>query len=325
VLALLAAGALVLACWWRVLGFAMPEGASPEQVALLRELRALRCAGAAIVGSGLACSGVLLQSLLRNPLASPDLLGMSSGSGLGLMLAVLASFLTTGNLADPGPMGAIACSLLGALGALALVWGFSRSARGLSPTSMVLMGVVVGLIAAGGISIVQHVLPDKGVAASRLLIGALRDDVPWSLVATCGLLTLACVVGALLLSRAMDAATLGDDEAQSVGVDQRALRRWQFVLSGVLTACGVVLCGPLAFVGLLCPHAARLLAGPKHAPRVLLAALLGAAALVLGDCLVQLLREASPGLGRLPLGVLTSVVGGPIFVWMMVGRRKEER
>jgi iron complex transport system permease protein len=318
---LLAVGALAALVWWRVYGFAMPGGASSEQVQLLRELRVLRCASAVIVGSGLACAGVLLQSLLRNPLASPDLLGMSSGSGLGLMAAVLTSYWATGNLADPGPLGAIACGLLGALGALALVWACSRGAQGLSTTGVVLMGVVVGLVAAGGIAIAQHLLPDKGVAASRLLVGALRDDVPTRLVLACGGITLACVALALRLARAMDASTLGDDEAQSVGVALGSLRTWQFVLSGMLTACGVVLSGPIAFVGLLCPHAARLLIGARHGPRLLLATLLGACTLVLGDCLVQLLRELAPGLGRLPLGVLTSVVGGPVFVWMMVRKK----
>jgi iron complex transport system permease protein len=316
---LLAAGVLAALVWWRVYGFAMPGGASSEQVQLLRELRMLRCASAVIVGSGLACAGVLLQSLLRNPLASPDLLGMSSGSGLGLMAAVLTSYWATGNLADPGPLGAIACGLLGALGALALVWACSRGAQGLSTTGVVLMGV--GLVAAGGIAIAQHLLPDKGVAASRLLVGALRDDVSGSLVLACGGITLAGVLLALRLARAMDASTLGDDEAQSVGVALGSLRTWQFVLSGLLTACGVVLSGPIAFVGLLCPHAARLLIGARHGPRLLLATLLGACTLVLGDCLVQLLRELAPGLGRLPLGVLTSVVGGPVFVWMMVRNR----
>ena len=306
---------LGLAIAWRIAGFSLPLDAG--QRATVLDLRLLRVLSAIIVGGGLACAGVLLQSFLRNPLASPDHLGMASGSGLGLMLAVLISYSITGQLADPGPFGAVACSLLGALGALAIVWLFSRSRGELAPTSLVLMGVVVGLIAAGGISIVQHVLPDKGVAAGRLLIGTLREDVSWSLVLVCGAITLAACIASLALARAMDAATLSDDEAKSVGVSLHTLRQSQFVLAGVLTACGVVLAGPIAFVGLLCPHAARILVGAKHAPRIVLAVLLGAAILVLGDCLVQALREWMPGLGRLPLGVLTSVVGGVIFVGMM--------
>jgi iron complex transport system permease protein len=311
--------ALLLAIAWRVFGFDLP--AESEIRALALEGRVLRCASAVIVGSGLACAGVLLQSFLRNPLASPDLLGMASGSGLGIMVAVLVSYFAFGQLADPGPIGALGCSLLGALASLAIVWMFSRSRGSLSATTVVLMGVVVGLVAAGGISVMQYMLPDKGVAAGRLLLGALRDDVSVAQVGTCAACTLASIAVAFSRARAMDAATLSDDEAISVGVSLASLRRLQFVLAGVLTACSVVLAGPIAFVGLLCPHAARMLVGAHHAKRIIIAVLLGACTLVIGDCIVQLLRELLPTLGRLPLGVLTSVLGGPLFVWLIARRQ----
>jgi len=291
-------------------------GATPEQTAEFVALRAGRVASGVVVGAALAVAGVLLQSLLRNPLASPDLLGLASGSGLGIMIAIYAAYLGGGGLAHAGlgRPAATAAALVGALASLGFVYLFSQRRGLLDPITLVLVGVVIGILCGAGIALIRHLLPDQGVAANRLLLGALPDDVPPRALVAVGGVTLLCVALGAWAGPAMDAASLGDDEARSLGVPLTALRTLLFVLSGVLTAASVVLAGPIGFVGLVCPHLVRLLAGPAHRPLVLGSALAGASLVVLADALV---RSVDLGAGRPPISVLTALVGGPVLIAML--------
>jgi iron complex transport system permease protein len=306
-------GALVAARLWGV-----RTDDSPELASEILALRIERVAMAVLVGASLALAGVLLQGLLRNPLASPDLLGVASGAGLGVMVAVYVAHLAGAGLADPGGLGAFGAAIVGGGGVLAVVYSVSQRRGAVQPASLVMVGVIVGVMCAGLVTLLQHLMPDQGVAAGRLLLGALRDDArPWHLWLVAGVLG-ACMLVALVQSRAMDCATLSDDEARSVGVRLGRLRSIQFVLAGVLTACAVVLAGPIGFVGLVCPHGARALVGSRHRWVIVAATILGAAMIVGADALAELLRR--PDQGRLPLSVLTSLVGGPVFLWMLRGR-----
>lgn len=275
-------------------------------------LRGPRVAAGLIVGAALATAGVMLQCLLRNPLASPDLLGLSSGAGLGVTLAAYAAYLAGGTIAPTSgnPPAAVA----GALVALAAVYTLAQRRGRLEPVSLVLTGVMVSIICAASGMFVQHLLPDRGLAASRWMLGALDDEVtPPRLALTGGLTVLGVAVG-LACARWMDLASLADDEARALGLPLTRLRVVLFVTSGVLTAAAVVLAGPVGFVGLVCPHAVRLAAGPSHRTLVLGSALAGAALVVLADAGVKALRLPS---GRLPIGVVTALIGGPVFIAML--------
>lgn len=277
-------------------------------------LRVSRAVQGVIVGAALAVAGVMLQSLLRNPLASPDLLGLGSGAGLGVMLGAYAAS-RAGELVV-GPGASALPALAGSVGALALVYLMSQRAGLVEPVSLILVGVIVSLVCGAGTTLVGHLLPDGGIAASRLLMGALSDEVALTSPALWGVG--AAVAGGLALGAclgpAMDAASLGEDEARSVGVRLGALRLTLFLAASVLTAGAVVLAGPIGFVGLVCPHAVRLLAGPSHRPLVLGAALAGAALVVGADILVRLVELRS---GRLPISVLTALAGGPLFIVLL--------
>lgn len=289
-------------------------GDTPEQTRALLELRAARIVAALLVGASLAAAGVLLQSLLRNPLASPDLLGLASGSGLGVMLAVYAAYLSGMGILGVDSAMATPAAIAGGLGALALVYLFAQRKGLLDPISLVLVGVVVGIIASAGMTLLRHLMPDQGVAAARLLAGALRDDVTPAQLTLVGLITAAAMGASLWASPAMDAASLQDDEARSLGVNLSVLRAILFTASGVLTAASVVLAGPIGFVGLICPHLVRLLIGPRHRPLLIGAAITGAALLIGADAVVALLRQAFPAVGRIPINVLTSLLGGPLLI-----------
>lgn len=293
-------------------------------------LRWSRVAQASVVGAALAVGGVLLQSLLRNPLASPDLLGPASGASLAVVLtAYLAA--ASGAGAPDGLAWQAGPALVGAVGALAVVYALARRRGVVDPAGLVLIGVIVSIVCGAGVVLLEHLLIARGLTTrtTGLLMGTIRDETPLRHILLIGLATLACSGVALGLGRAMDAASFGEDEARSVGVPVGALRVWLFVLSGVLTAGAVVLAGPIGFVGLICPHLVRLGLGAGslspgasrwslHGVLVLGSALAGAALLLLADAAV---RELDLGSGRLPIGVLTAVVGGPIFVALLRGGR----
>lgn len=304
---LLMAAALVLAVVLRLLigedGLSVPAGD-------VLEIRLLRVVIGLVVGAGLSVAGVALQSLLRNPLASPDLLGLASGAGLAMAISALVAGAFPGELA----------ALVGSMGALAVVYLLAQRGGLVEPVSLILVGVIVGIICGAAASLVHHLMPPNArVGSFRWMFGALDETTSWARLAVIGVVTAIGIVMVWIHGRAMDAASMGDDEARSVGVSLSRLRLVLFVVSGVLTAGAVVLAGPVGFVGLVCPHVVRLGAGPAHRPLVIGAVMAGAALVVGADALV---RAVSLPSGNLPIGVLTALVGGPVFLVLL---RREMR
>jgi iron complex transport system permease protein len=278
------------------------------------DLRAGRAACGAIVGAALGLAGLLLQSLLRNPLASPDILGIASGASLAVTISIVLGGGAGGAVAlwHAGP------ALAGAGLTLLVIYTLSQRRGRVDPARLVLVGVMIALMCSAGISLVQHLSPDPSARSSmaRLLNGGLSDDVSPRQLA----LAAAVVLGALALAvgraPAMDAASMSEDEARSVGVRLGALRIELLAASGALTAAAVTIAGPIGFIGLVAPHAVRLSAGvgAGHRALALGSALAGAALVVGADSLVRALEL---GAGRLPLGVVTSILGGAAFIALL--------
>jgi len=267
----------------------------------------------ASVGAGLATSGVLLQALLRNPLASPFILGISAGAGLGVMAALYAAHVLGVRAFGPGTD--VLPAFAGALAVLGTVYMLAQRRGWLDPVSLVLVGVIVSAICGALIMLLQHLVP-TGLHGeiTRWMMGRIPESVPGPTLVLAGGLSVAGVVIAMVMGRAMDAATLGDDEARSVGLALGRLRLWLFALAGALTAGAVALCGPIAFVGLIAPHATRLVLGPRHGWLVLGSALVGVALVVGADVTRQAIDL---GGGRMPIGVFTALIGGPAFIWLL--------
>ena len=312
--ALLVLLALLLAMGvWRILG----SGAAAAIGSEVWWLRVNRTGASIMVGTSLALAGVFLQCLLRNPLASPDLLGLASGSGFAVLLAIWlglvgASGVAAGGLAMPIVATAAIC---GALGALIVTYLLSRRRGVLDPVLLVLTGVAVGIVCGAGIMLLRQSLPFQYTAAAdRLLIGGIRDDTTPTEMWTIGTLTTLGAITCWWLGPSMDLASLGEDEAISLGVRLGRLRFWMFLWAGILTACSIMLAGPIGFVGLVCPHVVRLVCGPRHRPLAILAALAGAVLVLGADAIVRNIELPS---GRLPLNVVTALVGGPVFIWML--------
>lgn len=286
---------------------------SPEAL-IFWSLRLPRVVLAALVGSALATAGAMLQSLLRNPLADPFVLGVSGGAALGATVA-MAFGLT---LASWAPVSAFA--LLGALGATVLVLVVGRLAGGSSPNTTLLAGVIFNAFALAAITFIKAlVAPDRLGEILFWLAGSLGHEA-WSTLAPTAAVVLLSVGALVVLSPRLNLLSLGEEDAQSLGVDVQWTRRVLLVTASVAVAAVVSLSGLVGFVGLLVPQLARILFGADQRVALPASALLGAAFLMLADLAARLLFrvfQTEP-----PVGVITALLGGPLFLALMARQRR---
>lgn len=287
----------------------------PSGIVLSLRMTAIVTAGA--VGAALAISGTMLQALMRNPLADPFILGVSSGAGVGVM-AVLLVAARLGADAVPTWVaggGVVLPAAVGGLTALTIVQALGLRRGGPDPLALILAGVVVSAICGAIVMLMQHLVP-HGVRGDLAvwMMGRIPESTDRWLLSTVVIVTLVGLTLGVRLGRAMDAATFGDDEAHSVGVSLARLRLLLATVAGLLAAASVAIAGPIGFVGLIAPHVTRLIIGGRHGPLVLGAALCGAALLIGADCLRQLIDL---GGGRMPVGIFTALAGGPLFLWLL--------
>ncbi|TVR43685.1 MAG: iron ABC transporter permease [Planctomycetota bacterium] len=283
-------------------------------------LRAQRLAAAAVVGAGLAVSGVLLQGLFRNPLADPGIIGTSAGAVLGGMVMVFVAALAPALLPLPPalllPLGAI----LGAMLSLALLLAVAKRCR--DTTSVLLCGVVLAMFLAAigaGLSAWAQGYWELSRALMAFSLGGIEGK-GWSQVAVAAPLVVAPLLAAWLWwSRQLDVLLSGEDEATSLGVDLARLRRWMIIWATLAVAGAVAIGGAIAFVGLIVPHLLRSWMGPAHRLLLPAAALGGMLFVMLCDLLLRLIPAANP----VPLGVVTGLLGAPLFVVLLLRSRRE--
>ena len=270
-------------------------------------------ASGAAAGAALALAGLRLQSMLRNPLASPFVLGLSGGAQAAMALAALLAW-KAGAQVSPAMSVVVGC--VGSMVALLLCLAFGRSREhGLDPVSLVLAGVVVAAMLGALATLCEWMLPPAERAGVHAWGLGRVPEAPPPVLLTTLLITLAVVaVAAWRGGRALDAMQLSDDEARSVGVPLFGMR-WAIVVgASALAAAATALCGPLAFVGLVAPHAARGLLGGAHRRTVPATLLAGAALLVLADATRAIVPVEG---GRLPVGVVCALAGGPAFLILL--------
>lgn len=273
---------------------------------VLWQIRLPRMLVAILVGAALSASGLVMQAYFRNSLASPGLLGVSSGGAVGAVV-VLAAGLTVYSLWVL-PVAAVG----GAFVATSAVIMLAR--HGTGTERLLLAGIALNALLGAVTSFVlsrQTAIFDRQTQILFWLMGGLEDRT-WEHALMAAPIVLAA---ALLwpLGRPMDLLSLGAEEAQSLGVDVRRLRRRLIVLSTVLTAVGTAVAGTVGFVGLIVPHVLRLLVGPEHRRLVPLSLFGGAAFLLACDLVTR-------AVGDIRLGIVTALVGGPFFLWLL--RRK---
>lgn len=292
----------------------------------LASLRAGALWSSVVAGASLGLSGLLLQVLLRNPLASPFVLGLSSGAGLGATLAVWAAG-AAGAAGAGGWIAAIAATgavnvvpaTIGALLTLGVVLALGMRRGVIEPVSMVLAGTVVAAICGALTLLVQYAMPPVSRADAAIwFMGRVPELPDRATLAVAVVVLVAAAAWSGLSARTFDAASVSDDEARSLGVRLVTLRLGMYIAAGATAATSVALCGPIAFVGFVAPHIARLLLGARHGPLVLGSVVAGALVLVAADVARQALDL---GMGRMPVGVLTALVGGPAFLLVLRSTR----
>lgn len=277
--------------------------------------RWIRLEIAIIAGVALATSGVGLQALLRNPLAEPFILGLSSGAAVGVIVHLYFSKMLGWSI-GPTQYGAV----IGALLTMGIVYFASRRRGMIDPLGLLLVGVVLGTINGAIIMFISYFSSgEAGLREDlfRWMMGYLNESVSVGTIRWVGLTTFAGLGIFIWLGRQMDAASFSDSEAYSMGVNLPRLRVILFVVASVLAAGAVVLAGPLAFVGLICPHVTRLIFGPGHRTLVIGSAILGATLVVGADVAAVALDF---GQGLMPIGIFTAIIGGPVFLMMLRSR-----
>jgi iron complex transport system permease protein len=277
------------------------------------DVRLPRILSAAIVGAGLAISGVVFQGILLNPLADPYTLGVSAGAAFGASLAILL------NIGFMGTASVPLFAFVGAVGTLLFVMYLSASSGGVSSTNLILSGIIVAAILSAGISFLKYIADEQVSVIIFWLMGSFGSKT-WAdvglafLFVGCGFLIF------MFFARDLNLMSLGDRTASSLGVDTKRVTLALLVTASLIAAICVSVSGIIGFVGLLVPHMMRLLTGPDNRRLIPISLLAGAILLLAADTIT---RAVLPS--EIPIGVLTALIGGPFFCYIFRKQQKTKK
>ncbi|MFC7421919.1 FecCD family ABC transporter permease [Iodobacter arcticus] len=274
---------------------------------VLLDMRLPRVLFGALAGAVLALTGAAMQALFRNPLAEPGLLGITSGASLGAVAAIL---LGGGSLMVLAP-----AAFAGSLIATALAYHLGKHYQGIA--GLLLAGIAINAICFSLIGLMTYMADDNQLRSLTFWsMGSLAGGT-WSLLSVLSPALL--IISALILShwRAMNALLLGEREAQHLGFPMKAIRRKLVLLTALLIGPLVAATGGIGFVGLVVPHLIRMVLGADHRRLLPASMLAGAIALVAADCVARLVAQPA----ELPIGIVTSLIGGPFFLWLLISRK----
>ncbi len=284
-------------------------GGDATAALIVLRIRLPRIALALLVGGALSISGGTMQGMFRNPLADPHILGVASGASFGATLAMALSLNQT-----PFGLGPVTLfAFVGAVATIFVVYGLSRVTGLMASSGLLLAGVALGSILTAATTFLMSVNRDKMEAMLSWTMGSL-STAGWGEVQWCLPLVLIGSVGMALYSRPLNLIALGEEEAQHLGVDVNGLRLRLMVFSAIATAGAVSAAGVIGFVGLVIPHILRMLVGPDHRRLLPLSLVAGGAFLLVMDTLARNLLAPL----ELPVGILTSLIGAPFFIWLLM-------
>lgn len=273
------------------------------------EVRLPRVLLAVVVGAGLSTVGVASQALVRNALADPYVLGVSSGASVGATAVIVF-----GAFAALGIYALSIAAFLGALGATVVVYLAARSPQGITPLRLVLTGTAMAYGFSAVTTVLVFLAPRGDAARSALfwLLGSL-GGVTWQSLPVAAVAVVLGITYLLVSSRRLNGLAMGDETASTLGIDPVRLRRRLFLVCAAVTGCLVAVSGAVGFVGLMVPHLVRMVVGADHRRVLAVAPLAGGVLVVWVDLLARTLVAPR----ELPLGVITASVGVPVFVWLM--------
>ncbi|MFY9332101.1 MAG: iron ABC transporter permease [Candidatus Nanopelagicales bacterium] len=288
-------------------------GAADSTTQIITDIRAPRVILALSIGAGLGVSGALLQGAFRNPLADPGLVGVSAGAALGTVVIVAVGAAYGSWLAAMG-------GVIGGIAAMASVMWIAKTPGRTEVVTLILAGVAITAFAAAVLSIVVATSDSAGTRSTTFWTTGSFALATWpGVVATLPFIAVGLVIAGALSGK-LDALSLGDRAAYASGVPVRAVRWWALIAAVLTVAAGVAVVGIIVFIGLLVPHAIRLVLGPRHGRLLAGSALGGALLILLADTAARTL--AAPV--ELPVGVVTAIIGAPAFILLLRRTRREQ-
>ncbi|MHC4401954.1 MAG: FecCD family ABC transporter permease [Planctomycetota bacterium] len=291
---------------------ALWRAADPRKVYILWEIRIPRVCVAFLAGAGLAAAGMVFQAMFRNPLATPFTLGVSSGASLGAAVSIHLG-LTFSALGIPAESW---FAFAGATAAILLVYSLTRLRRGFSTATLLLAGVAVSFFFSSVILFLQYVSDlTRTFRMLRWVMGGIEAVEPADIFNVLPFVVSGCLI-VLYLTHELNLITTGDELAAARGVEVNRTKMTLFFIASVMVGAVVAACGPIGFVGLMAPHICRLLIGPDHRYLTPAVMLFGGVFLVLCDTLARTVIAPT----ELPVGIITALLGGPFFLWLLLGR-----
>ncbi|MEA2331715.1 MAG: heme transport system permease protein [Thermoleophilaceae bacterium] len=298
---------------WKA-GLGDPPPAQSREV--LWQIRIPRLALALSIGAGLGLAGALLQGVFRNPLADPGIIGVSAGAAVGASVAIVSG----AELISMAGLGTVTlAAFTTGVATVFLVYGFARHEGRTEIVTLVLTGIAINAMALGVLGLMTFLADDEELRTlSFWTLGSLAGAT-WPGVMFAGPAAIACCLAAPWLARGLDTLALGELEAEHLGVRVERLRVIAVAMAALITSAAVAVAGMIGFVGLVVPHLVRLAAGPGHRFLLPASALGGAAITALADLASRTLALPQ----EVPLGVVTALVGGPFFLWLLHRTRSE--
>lgn len=269
---------------------------------------------ALLAGGALSASGLLLQTAFRNPLAAPDIFGVTSGASLAVALLMLAPGLVAGGVA--GSLSSVLAAFAGAMAVTALLWMFSRMVR--SSVVLIIIGIMVGWLCSSATTLLNAFATEEGVRSFVVWGMGNFSNVGMDEMPVFATIAVIATAATLLLIKPLDALLMGPQYAASLGMNVRRTRTLLLVLTGLLTAVVTAFCGPVAFIALAVPHVARLVSGSAgHRHLLPMTIVMGSATALLCNVITTLPRDGVV----LPLNAVTPFVGVPVIVYVLISKR----
>jgi iron complex transport system permease protein len=286
---------------------------------IFNEIRLPKSITAILVGMGLGLAGLLMQTYFRNPMAGPSVLGISSGAGLGVALFLMSGSLLglQNSLSFFGKTGLIVSAIFGSLFVLLLILVFS--ARLKNNLSILIIGIMISALSGSLVSVLSFMSPAYKLQQYMFWGFGSLSHLSYSEIGILGLIVSVGIIGVLSKTKVLNALLMGENFAQSVGVNLKAIQYLILIVTGILVGIITAYVGPIAFVGLAIPHIARMIFDTAH-HKILIPAvlLLGASMLLLCD----LLTQVSPSGKVIPINAITSLIGAPIVIYLILKQRK---
>lgn len=292
---------------------------NPTWSYIILETRLPQALTALLCGGTLAVTGLMLQTAFRNPLAGPDVFGINSGAGLGVAIVMLwlGGSVTTEMFSVSGFVAVLLSAFIGAMLVTGLIFFFSTLVR--NNVMLLIIGIMVGYVSSSAIELLNFFSTEEGVKSYAVWGMGDFGGVSMQTMPVFASITVVGLLLAILLIKPLNALLLGEEYAESLGINTRRTRNLLLIITGILTAITTAFCGPISFIGLATPHIARLILGTQNHTRLLPATILCGSAIAL---LCNILCNLPGDGGIIPLNAVTPLIGAPVIIYVLVRTKR---